>query len=57
MRGFNKIIDEYMVYDVDCDMHSRDVLINVYSQSNDDIAIKKVGIYERFLNIFRACFV
>jgi hypothetical protein len=64
MRKINKIVDEYLSFDIDCDMDSEDGFINtvhtvrtVRNKDNDDVTNKKEGIYGRFRNLFRACFV
>jgi hypothetical protein len=64
MRKFNKIVDEYLSLDIDCDMDSEDSFIDrvhtvrtVRNKDINDVANKKESIYGRFRNLFRACFV
>jgi hypothetical protein len=53
-----KIVDEYLSFDIDCDMDSEDGFINtVRNKDSNDVTNKKEGIYGRFRNLFRACFI
>jgi hypothetical protein len=55
MKNFNKVIDEYMCYDIDSDNCSEDSFI-ISLRNKDDDVIKKVGVYEKVRNMFKMCF-
>jgi hypothetical protein len=55
MKKINKIVDEYMCYEIDCDIDCEDRFIK--SVRNEDIVIKKTGLLKRVRNLFTACFV
>jgi hypothetical protein len=61
MRKINKIVDEYLSFDIDCDMDSEDGFINrvhtVRNKDSNDVTNKKKGIYGRFRNLIRAGFI
>jgi hypothetical protein len=59
MKKINKVIDEYLCYEIDCDTNSEDsFIVSVRNKdTREDVTIKKPGVYERFRNLFRACFV
>lgn len=60
MRKFNRIVDEYLSFDTDSDIDSEDSInysIVCNKDINADISNKNEGVYNRFRNLFRACFV
>jgi hypothetical protein len=59
MKKINKVIDEYLCYEIDCDTNSEDsFIVSVRNKdTREDVTIKKPGVYTRFRNLFRACFV